>query len=211
MAVNTQIPSQTLGGITPAQEWSQDTQDEILGRASLANNTAADPAHLGVTPSQAGTAPYASSQAPMSGLHPGGQIPEGMTSTPGPAPISPVTMGAGQPGYGSVPMYAGEAPQNTMAGAQPPAPPGGMPTYTEAAPTTTVRGEGPPAPPPGAVPVHQTVTTTYATGPNAANIKPVAGLFQPAPPPLARYDSAASTAMDIPGAWGEDKPCEFVC
>ncbi|KAG8866701.1 hypothetical protein FRB98_004581, partial [Tulasnella sp. 332] len=137
--MNANFPSHTLGSITPAKEWSQDVQDEILGKAAglTDTDTAAVAPHLDVTPSQ-----------PPLALHPAGHIPEDLTSTPAPTPISPINADA-----------ASITP---------------VPALFEANPSSV-----PIAPP----------TLGY-----------------PTPPPLARGESTASTIMDIPGSWGEDKP-----
>ncbi|KAG8989738.1 hypothetical protein FRB94_014063 [Tulasnella sp. JGI-2019a] len=107
--------------------------------------------------------------------HPGGQLPENLTSTPVPTPISPVTVGAGQPGYGAVPMCDTPQTGGALLGA----------TSPSATGAHTAPGLFEPNPP--SVPI----------------ASPTQGY--PAPPPLDRFESTTSTQLDIPGAWGEDK------
>ncbi|KAG8989290.1 hypothetical protein FRB94_014525, partial [Tulasnella sp. JGI-2019a] len=168
ITMSTALPP-TLGNITPAKEWSQNTHEEMMQQAGLANTNA---------PSQPDAKPATAAstfQASTVSSHPGGQVPENLTSTPVPTPISPVTVGAGQPGYGAVPMY--ETPQA-----------GGAPLGATS-PTAT-----------GA----QTAPGLFEPNPPSVPIASTTQDYQ-SPPPLDRFASTTSTQLDIPGAWGEDK------
>lgn len=166
--MNKQLQS-TLPDITPAKEWSQSTQDELFKHAAT----------------------HSASTEPPPPSHAGGNLPEALVHEPEATPISPITIGAGQPGYGSVPMYdekptASPLVAGHVADAQAGVPEAGL-VQAQTAPVLykTVM-----------VPVTGDVATPHQG--------------YPTPPPLNRGESQASTALGIPGAWGRDEPSEHV-
>lgn len=183
VSMNKQL-APTLPDITPAKEWSQNTQDELFKQAR---------AHGGPQAERPATPPS----------HPGGNPPE---SVIGPEatqhqPISPVTIGTDQPGYGTVPMYSGTggtpsvhkpvvAPHIDEALAATPS--AGL---TEAREAIAAPNSGLFQPSPSAVPLPSSSSDLMAPS-------------HQAPPPMNRGESTASTIMDIPGSWGKDQPCE---